>query len=355
MVGTAHDGLCFCARRCHPPLPTLRDSASGQTIMDAGRARIVIALIAGLLAAQPALAQDGFYRGKTVTIIVGYSAGGGYDQYARLVARHLGRHIPGQPNVIVQNMPGAASMTAVRHLDANAAKDGTVITAFDPGLVLETIAAPEVFKVRFSDYRWVGTLLRDIRICYASTVSGIKTWQEMMARKEFLIGNTARGSNAYVNGAILRKVFRAPVRQISGYPGSNEQRLALERGELEGNCGSWSAIPQDWIVNHKIDALVRFSPKRPPDMPESVPFVSDLAKTQEQKDLLAILDGAGELGRPFIVAKQVPADRVVMLRAAFEAAIKDETFLAEAHKQNLPLDPVSGEEAEGIIKTIYAA
>src|SRR5947209_727680 len=136
---------------------------------------LVVAMLAGVLAAglaqgalpQPALAQDGFYRGKTVTVVVGYSAGGGYDQYARLVARHLGRHIPGQPNVIVQNMPGAASMTAVRHLDANAAKDGTVITAFDPGLVLETIAAPEVFKVKFSDYRWIGTLLRDIRVCYA--------------------------------------------------------------------------------------------------------------------------------------------------------------------------------------------
>ena len=321
--------------------------------MNAGRPRIVVALIAGF--AQPALAQDGFYRGKTVTIIVGYSAGGGYDQYARLVARHLGRHIASQPNVIVQNMPGAASMTAVRHLDANAAKDGTVITAFDPGLVLETIAAPDVFKVRFSDYRWVGTLLRDIRVCYASAASGIKSWQEMMARKEFLIGNTARGSNAYVNGAILRKVFRAPVRQISGYPGSNEQRLALERGELEGNCGSWTAIPQDWIVNTKINALVRFSPKRPADMPASVPFVNELASSQEQKDLLDVLNGSGELGRPYIVARQVPAERVKTLRAAFEATIKDETFLAEAQKQNLLLDPVSGEEAETIIATIYSA
>jgi len=318
---------------------------------------LAVAMLAGVLAAgslQPARAQD-FYRGKTVTIVVGYSAGGGYDQYARLVARHLGRHIPGQPTVIVQNMPGAASMTSVRHLDANAAKDGTVITTFDPGQVLETIAAPEVHKVKFSEFRWIGALLRDIRVCYASTVSGIKTWDEMMARKEFLIGNTARGSNAYVNGAILRKVFRAPVRQISGYPGSNEQRLALERGELEGNCGSWTAIPQDWIVNHKINALLRFSPKRPADMPASVPFVNDLATTQEQKDLLDILNGSGELGRPFIVSKQVPPERVTALRAALEAMLKDDAFLAEAQKQNLLLDPVSGEEAEKIIATIYAA
>ena len=320
--------------------------------------RPMVALLAGALVAaatRPALAQDGFYRGKTVTIVVGYSAGGGYDQYARLVARHLGRHIPGQPTVIVQNMPGAASMTSVRHLDANAAKDGTVITTFDPGLVLETIAAPETHKVRFSEFRWIGTLLRDIRICYASTASGIKTWDEMMKRKEFLIGNTAKGSNAYVNGAILRKVFFAPVRQISGYPGSNEQRLALERGELEGNCGSWTAIPQDWIVNHKINALVRFSPKRPADMPESVPFVNDLATSQEQKDLLDILNGPGELGRPFIVTKAVPADRVAILRTALFAVLQDPAFIAEAQKQNLLLDPVSGDEAESVIAKIYSA
>ena len=322
------------------------------------RLQITLAALALILSgakAQDALAQDAFYKGKTVTIVVGYSAGGGYDQYARLVGRHLGRHIPGNPMVIVQNMPGAASMTAVRHLDANAPKDGSVVTTFDPGLVTESFGSPDVIKVRFSDYQWIGTLLRDIRICYAATVTGIKTWDDMMKRKEFLIGNTARGSNAYVNGAILRKVFRAPVRQISGYPGSNEQRLALERGELEGNCGSWTAIPQDWIVNHKINALVRFSPKRPADMPASVPFVNDLASTQEQKDLLDVLNGSGELGRPFIVAKLVPAERVSLLRAAFEAMVKDESFLSEAQKQNLLLDPVTGEEAEKIIATIYAA
>jgi tripartite-type tricarboxylate transporter receptor subunit TctC len=315
----------------------------------------VVAFAAAFFGAaiQHAAAQDSFYKGKTVTLVVGYSAGGGYDQYARLVARHLGNHIPGNPTVIVQNMPGAASMTSVRYLDATAPKEGTVITTFDPGLILESLGEPS--KPQFSNYQWIGALLRDIRICYASVASGVKTWDQMMKRKEFLIGNTAKGSNAYVNGAILRNIFHAPVRQISGYPGSNEQRLALERGELEGNCGSWTAMPQDWIVNHKIDALVRFSPKRPVDMPESVPFVNDLAATQEQKDILDILDASGEVGRPFIVAKQVPADRVKILRAAFEAVLKDEQFLAEAAKQNLLLDPVSGEEAEKIIAKMYQA
>ncbi len=300
-------------------------------------------------------AEDEFYKGKTVTLVVGYSVGGGYDQYARALARHLGSRIPGNPSVLVQNMPGAASLTAVRYLDSNAPRDGTVITTFDPGLITESFASPEIFKIRFSEYQWVGTMLRDIRICYAWGATGIKTWDDMMKRKEFLIGTTAKGSNAYVNGAILRKIFNAPVRQIAGYPGSNEQRLALERGELEGNCGSWSAMPQDWLVHDKFNPLVRFSPKRPPDMPESVPFISDLATTVEQKDLLAVLNASAELGRPFIVAKAVPPQRVNVLRNAFRAALDDPAFRMEAQAQSLPLDPVPGEEAAAIVGKIYSA
>ena len=317
--------------------------------------RTALALVICPLPRHVVAAEDEFFKGKTVTLVVGYSAGGGYDQYARALARHLGSRIPSNPAVLVQNMPGAASLTAVRYLDANAPKDGTVITTFDPGLITESFAAPELFKVRFSEYQWIGSMLRDIRICYAWGSTGIKTWDDMMKRKEFLVGTTAKGSNAYVNGAILRKVFNAPVRQIAGYPGSNEQRLALERGELEGNCGSWSAMPQDWLVHDKINPLVRFSPIRPVDMPPSVPFIEDLATTSEQKDLLGVLDASAELGRPFIVAKTVPPQRVSVLRTAFRAALVDEAFRAEAQAQSLALDPVPGEEADAIINKIYAA
>jgi tripartite-type tricarboxylate transporter receptor subunit TctC len=314
-----------------------------------------LAAASALLIAQPALAQSEFYKGRNVTLVVGYSVGGGYDQYARALARHFGSHIPGNPNVLVQNMPGAASLTAVRYLGTTAPKDGTVVTLFDPGLITESFASPDVFKVRFSEFQWIGTMLRDIRICYAWGATGIRTWDDMMRRKEFLIGTTAKGSNAYVNGAILRKLFNAPVRQIAGYPGSNEQRLAIERGELEGNCGSWSAMPQDWVIHQKFNALVRFSPKRPADMPERVPYIGDLAATQEQKDLLTILNASTELGRPFIVAREVPAERVKALRAAFQATLSDSTFLAEAQAQALPLDPVPGEEADRVVDAIYSA
>jgi tripartite-type tricarboxylate transporter receptor subunit TctC len=325
--------------------------------MDVARPALAAAALAfpmGLVAS-PAFAQSDFFHGRTLTVVVGYSPGGGYDQYARLLARHLGRHLPGNPSVLVQNMPGAASLTSVLYLNATAPKDGTAVTLFDPGLITESIASPQLFKVKFSEFQWIGAMLRDIRICYAWGATGIRTWDDMMKRKEFLIGTTAKGSNAYVNGAILRKVFNAPVRQIAGYPGSNEQRLALERGELEGNCASWSAMPPDWVEHQRFNALVRFSPKRPPDMPASVPFVGDLATTQERRDLLDVLDASAELGRPLIIAKEVPSGRVTALRSAFQATLQDDAFLAEARAQSLPLDPVSGEEAEAIVKRIYAA
>lgn len=299
-------------------------------------------------------AQEAF-KGKTINIVVGYSAGGGYDQYARALARHMGNHIPGQPNIVVQNLPGAASLLAVRHLDSNPAKDGTVITTFDPGLITAHLTPDGVPKVDFRDYKWIGAMLRDIRVCYAWHATGVQNWKDLMARKEFLIGATARGSNAYVNGAILRHVMNAPVRQISGYPGSNEQRLALERGELEGNCASWSALPTEWIKEKKAFPLVRFSRSKPADMPDDVPYVSDLASDADTKQLLDLLNAPTDLGRPFIVARQVPDANVTILREAYEATLKDKGFLAEMAKQSLPIDSVAGQDAQAIVERIYSA
>jgi tripartite-type tricarboxylate transporter receptor subunit TctC len=314
-------------------------------------------LLAGIFAlaflAAPGKAQD-FYAGKTINLIVGYSAGGGYDQYARLLARHLGRFIPGHPAIVVQNMPGAASLNAVRHLSTNAPRDGTAVAMFDPGLILETVADPERFKLKLSDYQWIGAMSREVTICYAWHATGIKTFADMLGRREFLVGATAKGSAVYVNGRTLLKLFNAPIRQIAGYPGSNEQRLAVERGELEGACASWSAIPQDWARNALINPLVRFAPTQPPDM-RPTPYVNDLAKNDEDRALLDILNAPGELGRPFIMAQDVPRERVRTLTAAFERALKDETLLAEARAQALPIDLFSAQESEQIIRTLYGA
>jgi tripartite-type tricarboxylate transporter receptor subunit TctC len=254
----------------------------------------------------------------------------------------------------VQNMPGAASFTAVRHLSANAPRDGTAMTMFDPGLILESLSQPERFKVRFSDYHWLGGMSREVTICYAWHATGIKTLGDMLKRKEFLIGLTAKGSAVYANGRALQKMFNAPIRQIAGYPGSNEQRLAIERGELEGACASWSAIPQEWIKNQRIVPLARFAPTQPADMPPT-PFINDLAKDDEERALLNILNAPGELGRPFIMSREVPRERIAVLTAAFERTLKDETLLAEARKQSLGIDLFSAAESEKIIGAIYAA
>jgi hypothetical protein len=226
---------------------------------------------------------------------------------------------------------------------------------FDPGLILESLSAPDKFNVKFSDYQWLGGMSREVTICYAWHATGIETWDDMMKRKEFLIGLTAKGSAVYANGATLRRLFKAPVRQIPGYPGSNEQRLAIERGELEGACASWSAIPQDWIVNRKINVLARFGPIRPADMPAGAPYVNDLVTTQEDKRLLDILNAPGQLGRPFILAKEVPKARMQVLISAFAETLKDPALLAEAQKQSLPIELFSAEESEKIISNVYSA
>jgi tripartite-type tricarboxylate transporter receptor subunit TctC len=294
-------------------------------------------------------AQTTSFAGRPISLVVGYGPGGGYDQYSRTLSRYFGTHLPGNPNVIVQYMPGASTLVAVRHLDTNAPTDGTVVVMFDPGLITSSIVTPETTKIKLTDYHWIGTLARDQRVCYASVASGVKTLADLQARNSFNMGATSKGADAYVNGAILRKVFNAHIQQIEGYPTSNDERMAVDRGELDGNCAAWASIPQDWLVDHKVNILVRFSRSRPSDMPADVPFVTDLATSPEQKQLLDILNAPGELARPFIVSKKVPDETVATLRTAFQATLTDPGFIADMKKQSLPIDPVSGEDAEKML------
>ena len=163
------------------------------------------------------------------------------------MARYLPTHIPGNPSTIVQNMPGAGSLTSVRYLDVNAPKDGTAMTAFNSGLVTQSVFQPDKVQLDFRKYSWIGVVTPDFRVCYGYGANGVKTWDDMMHRKEFVLGSTARGSGSYINSATLREVFHAPVKLITGFPGSAEVRLAIERGELDGDCGSFSSFPVEWL------------------------------------------------------------------------------------------------------------
>ena len=308
-----------------------------------------------LAAAGPQTRADDFYKGKVFTIVVGFTPAGGYDNYARNVARYIGNHIPGNPTVIVQNMPSAGSLTAVRYLNLTAPKDGTVMVIFNPGMVTQSIVQPDKINLDFRQYAWVGVVTPDYRVCYGFGANGPKTWDEMMHRKEFILGSTGKSSGNYINGATLREVFHAPVKQIMGYPGSAEQRLAIEQGALDGDCGSYSSIPQEWIGKGLAHSFVRFTKDRPAEVPENAVYIGTFAKTDEQQKLLNLLNGGDEVGRPFIMSKAVPADHLAVIRKAFDDTMKDSAFLVDMEKQALPVHPLTGDEAEKIVNELIWA
>lgn len=318
--------------------------------------RLTAAAVAALFAqglAGPATAADP-YQGKTLTITVGFGAGGGYDANARLLARFYGNHIPGKPSVVVKNMPGAGSLKSVDYLRTTAPKDGTAITAFNFGQITSSRVAPnKKLNIDFRDFAWIGSISRDISVCYVRKGIGGESIASLAKRPQVNFGLTAAGSASFFNQTMLSNVFGVKIKQIAGYEGSKAKQLAVERGELDGDCGNWSSIPDDWLKNKKIDILLTFSPIRPDDMPASVPFALDIAKTDADKKIIVLLTGAAEIGRPYIAPKEVPADRVSILRTAFAATMKDPAFNAEAKRQGLPVSPLVGEEAVKTLNEIY--
>lgn len=316
---------------------------------------ILLASIGSMSSAFAADANN-FYKNKTINLTVGFSAGGGYDQYTRLLARHYARHIPGKPDVIVNNMPGASGLKAVQYLDAGAPKDGTAIVAYNSGLITQSMTLPGKVKVNLADFAYVGSLTEDIRLCYMWAATGVKTFEQMQKHPKIVFGETGRGSSAYVNERILKEIFGINLQQVLGYPGSADKRLAIERGELDGDCGAYSSLPDDWINNNKINILVRFNQHIAPGMSDKIPYVVDLAKDPDTKALLKVFGATGEVGRPYIMSKDVPKDRVKILRDAFMATVKDPAFVADAKKQTLVIiSPMSGDEAQKAVEAIYDA
>lgn len=303
----------------------------------------------------PAQADDSFYSNNDLVIVVGFSPGGGYDTYARTLAKSLGNHIGGKPDVIVQNMPGASGLKAVRYLDTTAPTDGTIIVAFNPGLITQAQLTPEKVNMDFRKVAWVGSISRDLRVCYTWHTTGVEKWADMLKKQKLNFGVTAPGSSSYINQGILKQVFGVKLHQVSGYPGSAEQRLAIERGELDGDCGSWTSIPDDWIAQNKINPIIRFSPKVALGLPEQVPFALDLAKSDQEKKIIRYLIAPAEIGRPYIASRSVPDERLRILRAAFDATMKDKSFLTDAKRQRLLITPMTSQEIEAEIADIYRA
>lgn len=314
-----------------------------------------LAIAAALLSCPgPSSAQSSFYANKTISLVVGASVGGGYDVYARAFAPFLSAHIPGKPNVIVKNMPGAGGLASVLHLDAGAPKDGTVITTFNSGVMTNAFANPEQFKVDLRSLAWLGSLNRSFRFCYFWRGRGVSSWADLTGSREATLGSIGVNSAAYNDIALLKHLLKANVRAVSGYPGRSEVHLAIERGELDGECGSKEGIPEHWFTENKIDIVVRLLEAKSPEVPEGVPWAGEFLKAPGDMEVLRVLTTAMELGRSYVMSGQVPADRAAILQKAFAAAAVDKQFVELANKRNLGLSLVTGQEAQQLLTEVFA-
>jgi tripartite-type tricarboxylate transporter receptor subunit TctC len=315
------------------------------------------ALLAFAAVVSPAKAQsvEEFYKGRNVTMVVGFSSGSGYDIYARLLARYMGRYIPGRPTIISQNMPGAGSLRAAQYVASVAPKDGSVLGTMSRSLPVEPLIGDAKFDGRA--FSWIGNIANNNSVCATWHDSGIKTWQDAMT-KPFVLGGEGPGSDLDNFALIMKNMFGAKVKLVSGYPGGTEVNLAIERRELDGRCGwSWDSIKStkpDWLRDEKVNLLAVFALEKAPDMPADVPLAIDKAQNDEQREILRVHLAGQAFGRPFFAAQGIPEDRKAALRAAFDATMKDAEFIAEAGKLRLEVSPMQGVEIERVLNEIYA-
>jgi tripartite-type tricarboxylate transporter receptor subunit TctC len=295
-----------------------------------------------------------FYRGRTMSMIIGYSAGGGYDIYARTLARHMGRHIPGNPTILAQNLPGAGSLKAANYIYSVAPKDGTVLGIFGRGLAMEPLIGNETsFDAR--KFGWIGSGSDQVSVCVTWHTSKIKTWNDMLTMP-FTVAGEGSGSDPDLFATTIKNMFGVKLRVITGYPGANEMSLALEQGEVDGRCGwSWSSIKlakPDWLTDRKLNLIVQMALTKSPDLPD-VPFVMDFATTEPQRQALRLVLSRQTMGWPLVTTPALPKDRLQALRKAFDDTMSDPEFLAEAKARKLDVNPMRGEAVAALIDELY--
>jgi tripartite-type tricarboxylate transporter receptor subunit TctC len=316
--------------------------------------KVIVALAAALAVTAPAFADD-FYQAKTVSLVVGYSAGGGYDINARLISRHIGRHIPGNPNVVVVNMPGAGSLRSLEHIERHAPKDGTVIGMFDYTQITNSLLTPDKVPIDFRKFKWIASIAQDLAVCYVWHTVNAKTVEDLRRLPKIHMGRTNPGTSSDTQQRILRKLFNVNVHSVAGYAGSAEGFIAVERGELEGGCMTWASLPPHWIADNKITPIMRVTSATAPDLPASVPSAFDLLAEDRDRKILRALSAAGEIGKPLVVQVSVPQERVNILRHAFAAMVTDPAFLADADRVRQNVSPTIGDAAAKIVDEIYSS
>jgi tripartite-type tricarboxylate transporter receptor subunit TctC len=296
-----------------------------------------------------------FYKGKTVEIYIGYSAGGGYDVYARMLARHMGKHISDNASVVTKNMPGAGSLVLANWLYNVAPKTGTAFGTIGRGTGFDPLLGNKRAKFDATKFNWIGSMNDEVSVCVAWHTTGITKLEETM-QKELVVGGTGPAADTDQFPKILNAVIGTKFKIVSGYPGGNDVGLAMERGEVQGRCGwSWSSViatHKNWLDEKKINILAQLSLTKHPDLP-NVPLITDFAKTEEQKQIFRLVFARQVMGRPFVAPPGIPADRVAALRKAFLDTMKDPVFITEAQKTQLEINAVSGDEVQKLVEEVY--
>jgi tripartite-type tricarboxylate transporter receptor subunit TctC len=296
-----------------------------------------------------------FYRNRSVTLFIGYSVGGGYDAYGRVLARHLGKHIPGHPSVVAQNMPGAGSLRCANFLYNVAPQDGTAIGHFSRGLAMEPLigTSPTQFDAR--RFTWLGNGTDEVSIFVTWYASPVKTWHDALTIP-FTVAGEGSGSDPDIFSAVLKNAFGARLRLVSGYPGSAEVALAIERGEVDGRVGwSWSSLKllkPDWVAQRRINIIAQLTLQKSTEL-DHVPLVLDFADTDRKRQILRLVLSRQSMARPFAAPPGLAEDRKQALRDAFDATMRDSEFLAEARQRGLEVNPVRGADIDKLVDELY--
>jgi tripartite-type tricarboxylate transporter receptor subunit TctC len=318
-----------------------------------GATALILAL--GPISVGSAQSPADFYRGKSLDLYIGYSAGGGYDVYARALARHMGRFIPGTPTIVPKNMPGAGSLVLANWLYNVAPKDGTAFGMIGRGTGFDPLLGSTKAQFDATKFNWLGSVNDEVSVCVAWHTTGITTLEQVKQR-ELTVGGSGPAADTDQFPKVLNAVIGTKFKIVTGYPGGNDVDLAMERGEVMGRCGwSWSSViatHQSWIDDKKINVLVQLSLKKHPDLP-NVPLIMDFAKTEQQVQIFKLVFARQPMGRPFLAPPGLPADRVEALRSAFMETLKGREFLAEAERMKLEINPVAGAEVQRIVQDVY--
>jgi tripartite-type tricarboxylate transporter receptor subunit TctC len=315
-------------------------------------ARLLVVFAAAVLAASPARADDAadFYRGRTLTLIAGFNVGGGADAYARLVARHLGAHIPGNPSVVVKNMQGAGSVLAANHVFNLSPKDGSEIGLFAGNIVVDPVIGGVPAQYDARKFSWIGAPASETSICLASPASAFRTIDDTFAT-EMLTGTA--GTSTYDFPVVLNNVLGTKLKLVKGYAGSAALRLAMERREIDGFCGvGLSSMRAAGLTQGRANILLQMALKPNPQL-AGVPFVMDYARQDEDRAIMRLVFGWTDLERPLAAPPATPAERLAALRAGFDAAMQDPALAAEADAAGLAIAPMPGAAIASFVEDVY--